>query len=180
MSFFMRCLNNREWKPGIVSLVGLALILEAFIPGCALHSAKLTDNRKAERLAIEKGKLSELTDPVDITRTQITISEILLDFAASALDEHQLDGMNRRLTQYSAAIQSARDAMVGSGRNPRQSPAGYKDLEVATRTHLGNLNRIRSKVDQNQREVVETARQATDLVHTEMLELLSSQPASKN
>jgi hypothetical protein len=167
-------------KRRITSLIGFALILEVWVPACALRSGKVSDNERAERYAIERGKLSELTDPVDIAKTQITISKILLDFVSSALEEGEFDGLNRRLIQYTTSIQAARDAMVGWAPDPGQKPAGYRELEIATREHLRKLERIRSSLDPAKRESVDNARQTTDLIHTEMLRLLSSSPAVKD
>jgi hypothetical protein len=86
--------------------------------GCALRLSEMTDIEKTERLAIEKGSVLDETDPVDKTRSYITISQILLDFVGDSARTQDIEGMTSLLEQYTMAVQAARDAMVNSGRDP--------------------------------------------------------------
>ena len=74
------------------------------LPACALRLDKMTDNQKAELLATEKGKLPELTDPVEITKAQITISNVLLDFVSGAAVDRDVAGMNNFCRSMSSAF----------------------------------------------------------------------------
>jgi hypothetical protein len=155
-------------------IVWLSVIAQICLASCAMRSSREIDNQRAEQFAMEKGRLSELTDPVEIARCQITISRILLEFAASGLAQRDVDGANRRIAQYTASIQAARDAMTGSGLNPLQKPAGYSDLVTATREYTRSLESMRSALPQDQQSTLNSARGITDSIHSEMLRLLST------
>jgi hypothetical protein len=62
----------------------VGLFTSLLISGCGVRLGRMTDLQKDKRLATERGRFQELTNPVDKTRSQIIISEILLDFATSA------------------------------------------------------------------------------------------------
>jgi hypothetical protein len=139
----------------------------------------MSDNEKAERLAMEKGRLTELRDPVEITRSHITIARILLDFVSSAVKRRQVEGIDRRLAQYVDAVQAARDAMVRSGRNSRKHEAGYKDLEIATREYTGTLRHIRGSLNGELQTSADNAREKTESINNEMRELLLAKPVER-
>ena len=59
--------------------------LQLCMVGCAIRGGGGSSaNQRADRLAIETGKLSETTDPVAQTKSYIVIADILLSFAADA------------------------------------------------------------------------------------------------
>jgi hypothetical protein len=162
-------MNGR--KKVIGAFIFVAFAAQIGLPACASRVNSMSDNEKAERLAMETGKLTELRDPVEIARSQVTIAGILLDFLARAITGGQSDAIDKRLAQYTNAIQAARNAMVGSGLDPIQQPKGYKILETATREHSQRLLGFRA--DLNDRESLERARQVIDSIHNEMRSLLS-------
>ena len=55
----------------------LIVLLTLVMCGCGPRLARMTDAQKSELLATERGRLLDLTDPVDKTKTHITISEII-------------------------------------------------------------------------------------------------------
>jgi hypothetical protein len=138
----------------------------------------MSDNEKAERLAIEKGKLTELRNPVEIARSHLTIARILLDFVSGAVKRQQVEGVDKRLAQYVESVQAARDAMVHSGRNPGQQSAGYKDLEIATREYTSILRNIRGSLNDPLRTAADNACERTESIHNEIRELLFMKPVS--
>ena len=60
------------------------IVFMGMMSGCAARLGRLSDSQKGERLAIEKGRLAQLKDPVQRTKTYITISQLLLEFAVGA------------------------------------------------------------------------------------------------
>ena len=64
----------------------LMLIVVA-LSSCTIRTGLLQGqiDKRLERLQKEKDKLSRTTDPVDRTKTDITISEILLSLATDAV-----------------------------------------------------------------------------------------------
>ena len=83
--------------------------LQLCMVGCAIRGGGGSSaNQRAERLAIEKGKLSETTDPVAQTKSYIVIADILLSFAADAAHEQALGDFRNLLTEYGRTIRTAR------------------------------------------------------------------------
>ena len=76
----------------------LVLLIFFSISSCAIRSSSLRAqyDKRLERLEREKDKLKRATDPVDRTKTEIRIAEILLTFvsdAANAGDQERLEDM---------------------------------------------------------------------------------------
>ena len=87
--------------------------------GCALRLGRMTPTQRGERLAIERGKLTELTDPVARTRSYIRISKLLLSFASDAAHERDIEDLNALMDQLVATMKAARDTVpilaIGTG-----------------------------------------------------------------
>jgi hypothetical protein len=135
----------------------LACSLMLLICGCGVRLGRMNNQQKAERLALERGRFQELTNPVDKTKSQIIISNILLDFVSSAARDGDFEGMRALLDQYGTAITAARDVMWESDRDALRNPAGYKDLELALRQHIRRLEELRRSLTIDEREAVDAA-----------------------
>jgi hypothetical protein len=153
------------------------LILCAAIPlgGCGVRLAGMNDTQKAELLAAQQGKLSDISDPVDKTRTYIVISQILLDFATGAAQEGDTAAMNSLLEQYVDAISAARHTIADSDRDPLRRPAGYKDLELSLRQHARILRDVADILSFDERTPVDDAIDVANSARREMLRLLFPQ-----
>jgi hypothetical protein len=146
-----------------------ALILAS---GCA--GIRGSAARRGERLATERGRLADLTDAVERTKSHIVIGDLFLSFAADAARERALEDVDGLLEQYTRNIRAARDTMVESDRDPRRYPAGYRDLDGALRRHAGMLREIRSRLAPAERNAVDRAMEAAAAVRAEMAERLHS------
>ena len=155
--------------------LAIALSIPLVLSGCAARLGRLNDNQKAERLARERGRLTELNDPVQRTRSYIVISRLLLDFVAGAARDHQTDVMGPLLEQYTAAIRSARDAIVNSERDAARNPSGYKDLELALRQNERRLGDIGRTLSFDERAGVEAARNVAAMIRGELIKLIFPQ-----
>lgn len=150
---------------------GLPVILSLLLlfAGCAFRLGRMTPTQRGERLAIERGRLTELTDPVDRTRSYITISKLLLSFATDAVHERDIDDLNALMDQFVATIKSARDTMVMSDTDAERHSQGYKDLEVALREHGQFLRDLRSQLTVEERKKIEDAEQVVADLRQEIL-----------
>jgi hypothetical protein len=155
-------------------------VLLSLITGCGLRLSKLTATQRGERLAIERGRLSDMTNPVGRTKSYITISHLLLSFASDALREQNTNDLSGLMDQYITTIRSARDTMILSDRDAERRPDGYKDLEIALRGQLRLLQDISRVLLAEQREPVDRAITVGTSVREEILRLLFPQgkPAS--
>lgn len=138
----------------------------------------MSAKQRSERLATARGSLSDLTDPVERTKSYITISEILLSFASDAISEGAKGDLKPLMEQYIMAIEEARDAMVDSKRDAERRPAGYKELEIAVRGQLLLLQDMSRQLTLEERKPVEAALAAATSVHQELLQFLFPQSKS--
>ena len=116
-----------------------------------------SQSEKGERLAIERGRLSELKDPMQRSKSYVRISDLLLDFIAGAANDRDVEAMSSLLDQYTSAIRSARDIVASSELGPTLKPAGYKDLELALRRQARRLRDIGATLGADERLPVDRA-----------------------
>jgi hypothetical protein len=121
-------------------------------------------DKRIERLTKERLRLQRPDDPVGRTKTQIKIADILVTLIGDAVRNNNLPEMEDLLQNYLEAIQDARDTMMNSGRDAQRKAGGFKDLEIALRRHLRQLQDMGGALTFDQREPVDKARaQATEI-----------------
>src|SRR5262245_45373992 len=145
------------------------------LSGCGARLTKMTAAKRAERMATERGRLVELTDPVERTRSYIVISDILLSFASDAVKDGTPEELGVLMDQYVTAIRSAHDTMVESKRDPERRPQGYRDLELALRAQTRSLRDIGTQLLVDQREPLDRAGAVAVSIREELLRLLFPQ-----
>jgi hypothetical protein len=159
-----------------VSLI-LTLLLVFVVSGFAAGLGQKEVNRSAERLEAERRRLNALKDPVGRVKSYVKISNLLLDVATSVKREDGAE-LGPLVDQYVTAIQSARDTIVNSGRDPTRKPAGYKELEIALRQHTRQLQDIGRMLTIDERKPVEHALSVATSIREELIRLLFPQPAT--
>src|SRR6185436_18288403 len=136
-----------------------ALILFG-LTSCAVSSSFWQGvDKRLERRENEKEKLRRETDPVGHTKAQIRISEILLGLVGDAIKTGDYERMEQRLDEYTAAIRDAHQTMMKTGRDAHRKPKGFKDLEIALRRQLRQLEDIGGTLSFDQREHIDKARE---------------------
>jgi hypothetical protein len=143
----------------------LLLVVVAF-SSCAIRTTPLQGqyDKRLERLQKERDKLTRLTDPIDRTKTDIAISEILLSLASEAIKTGEPEMLGKRLNEYIDTIRDAHETMMKTGRDAHRKPKGFKDLEIALRRQIRVLDDLAHSVSFDQRDPVEKAKaQASDL-----------------
>ena len=152
-------------------LLAVMFCLQLGVAGCAMRGGRASANQRGERLAIERGRLSELADPVARTKSYIVISDLLLSFAADAAREQAYDF--RVLLEYGRTIRTARETIVNSERRLDRLPQGYTDLEGALRRQVRTLQDFRRNVDPRDEEPLDQAIQVASSIREEMTNMLS-------
>src|SRR5215831_17120249 len=121
-------------------------------------------DKRIEQLSKERERLKRTNDPVDRTKTDIRISEILLTFVGDAVKDGDPDALSQRLTEYREAIEDAHQTMTATGRDANKKPGGFKDLEMSLRRQLVRLKDLGQALTYEQRDVVDKVRQeASDI-----------------
>jgi|GEM_PF-1241504 len=159
-------------------LFAIALSLLVFGSACSVKLNKMTDKQKSELLATERGRLPDLDNPVEKTRSYITISEILLDFAAGAATDGDVGAVKSLLDQYTAAIRSARDTMLESDLDAERRPAGYRDLEISLRGQIRRLDDMQRQLSTDDRRPVTDALDIAAAIREQMLRRLFPQSSA--
>ena len=149
--------------------ISLFCVEAVLIGGCGVRLSRMNNQQKAERLAAERGRVQDLKNPVDKTRSHILISEILLDFAGIAVRDNDLESRRTLLDQYVTAITAARDVMIDSDRDAERNPSGYKDLELSLRQQIRRLQELNRSVSFEERGPVEAALNRATAIRDEMI-----------
>jgi len=150
----------------------MLMILAANSCTIRTNSLKAQFDKRLERLEREREKLKRLTDPIDRTKTDIAISEILLSLASDAVRTGEPEVLEKRLAEYRDTIQDAHQTMVHTGRDAHRKPSGFKDLEIALRRQIRMLDDIGRGVNFDQREPVDRAKQQASDIRDDLLKAL--------
>jgi hypothetical protein len=142
------------------------VLIVVTVSSCALHPTSLRGqyDKRLDRLQKERDKLNHLTDPIDRTKADINIAEILLSLAGDAIRTGEPEVLGKRLNEYVETIRDAHQTMMKTGRDAHRKPKGFKELEIALRRQIRMLDDLAKGVTFDQREPVEKAKQeASDL-----------------
>ena len=151
------------------------LLLVLSISSCAvvrIAPLRAQYDKRLQQLEREKDKLRRQTDPVDRTKTQIKISDLLLTLISDAVRSNAIERMEARLDDYVSAIQDAHQTMMKTGRDAHRKPKGFKELEIALRQQVRQLDDIARGLSFDQREPVEKAREEATSIREELLKAL--------
>ena len=150
-------------------LVALLFVISFY---AATPSLWAQQEKQLERLSKERQRLQREDDPVGRTKTQIKVADILLSLIGEAVNTSDFDRMQSHLEEYLATIQDAHNTMMKSGRDAQKKSSGFKDLEIALRRHLRQLEDIGGALTFDQREPVEKARGQAAGIRDELLKAL--------
>jgi hypothetical protein len=141
---------------------------------CAARPASLQGSYDKRLLELEKqrDKLKRQTDAVGRTKTNIKISEILLSLVSDAIRGGDSELMEHRLEEYVSAIQDAHQTMTKTGRDAHRQPKGFKDLEIALRRQVRQLDDISQILSFDQREAIDKAKNQASDIRDELLKAL--------
>jgi hypothetical protein len=145
------------------SLIGSFVLLLVF---------QAPPNKQLEQLQKEKDKLNRQTDPVGRTKSQIKIAEVTLTLISSAVQTGDMELMQKYVGEYMAAIQDAHKTMMGTKRDAHRKPGGFKDLEIALRRHVRQLEDIGKALAFDQREPLEKAKDEAADIRDDLLKAL--------
>lgn len=150
---------------------GFALIASV---ACSNRPNVFNETRDARilRLERERADLAGETDPVERTRIQIRISDLMISFMGDAVSDGDTDEIAARADEYRTAILDARNTMMASGRDPTQNVAGYRDLEIALRQQIRQLDDIGARLALASREPIDILIGEMTEIRNELLDAL--------
>lgn len=153
----------------------LAVVLAVLsISSCAGRPNVFGESRDARlvRLDEERARLASATDPVDRTRIQIRISDLMISFMGDAAADGDIERVEARMAEYRTAILDAHNTMVSSGRDPTGNVAGFQDLEIALRQQIRQLSDISTSLALAYREPIESLIEEMTGIRNELLDAL--------
>jgi hypothetical protein len=137
-----------------------------------LSARAVQTDKQLERLQKEKSNLTRQTDPVGRTKTEIKISEALLNLISDAVQAGDMELMQKYIAEYLAAIQDAHQTMMKTGRDAHRKPGGFKDLEIALRRHVRQLVDIGKALTFDEREPLDKAKDEAIDIRDDLLKAL--------
>ena len=152
----------------------LFMLVVLSVSSCTLRINSLQGqfDKRLERLHKERDRLPKLTDPIERTKTNITISEILLSLAGDAIRSGEPEAVEKHLGEYVEAIQDAHQTMMNTGRDAHKKPKGFKDLEIVLRRQIRVLDDLGHSLTFDQREPVDKAKQEASQIRDDLLKAL--------
>lgn len=163
---------SRRQLLALALVSGLSLGLAA--SGCSKRPNVFNQSRQARlaRLDEEKNDLARTNDPVDRTRIQIRISDLMISFMIDAIQAGNPGLIPDLTVEYQDAIVDAQKTMMNSGRDPTRNVAGFRDLEIALRQQIRQLTDIGNSLTLAQRQPIdEVVVEATE-IRNELLDAL--------
>ena len=143
------------------------------LTSCAIRSAPLfQQDKRLITLQRERDKVKKATDPVSKTKSNIVISEILLDLTRDAARAGDIDSLDKRLDEYAGVIQDAHQTMIKTGKDAHKSPKGFRELEIALRKQVNQLEDIGRALTVDQRDPVDKVRNEAIRLREELLKAL--------
>jgi hypothetical protein len=142
--------------------------------GCSARPNVFTESldERLRRLNEERAGLEVTTNPVTRTRIQIRISDLLVSFVGDAVDVGDVELIDERVSEYRATIIDARDTMVNSGRNAVNDATGYRELEIALRQHIRQVDDIGAQLNFERREPLDLLINEISEIREEILNML--------
>jgi hypothetical protein len=137
-----------------------------------LSARAVQTDKQLERLQKEKSNLTRQTDPVGRTKTEIKISEALLNLISDAVQAGDMELMQKYIAEYLTAIQDAHQTMMKTGRDAHRKPGGFKDLEIALRRHVRQLVDIGKALTFDEREPLDKAKEEAIDIRDDLLKAL--------
>ncbi len=153
----------------------LTVLIVLIASSCTVRTAALHPpqfDKRLERLDRERERLKRTTDPVDRTKIDINISEILLSLVTDAVKTGEPEVLGKRLNEYMETIQDAHQTMMKTGRDAHRKPKGFKELEISLRRQIRMLDDIGRGLTFDQREPVEKAKQQASEIRDDLLKAL--------
>jgi hypothetical protein len=152
----------------------LFILVVMVLSSCTLRTASLQGqvDKRLERLDKERTRLRAEVDPIERTKSDIAISEILLSLASDAVRSGEPEVMEKRLTEYVDTIQDAHQVLMKTGRDAHRKPKGFKDLEIALRHQIRMLEDIGKSLTFDQRTPVDKAKQDASDIRDDLLKAL--------
>ena len=150
------------------------MLIVVAVSSCTIRTGFLQGryDKRQERLQREREKLSRVTDPVDRTKSDIAIAEILLSLASDAVKTGEPEVLGKHLNEYVDTIRDAHQTMMKTGRDAHKKPKGFKELEIALRRQIRMLDDLARAVTFDQRDPVDKAKQEASDIREDVLKAL--------
>lgn len=136
--------------------------------------AARADDPRLDRLREQR---AASRDPAERAKIAAKMGEVLLTNLAGHYRQNDLAGGEQLLGDYLALIRDAHQELMNSGRDARQKPAGFKQLEIHLRQGLRQLDDVARALPVEDRRPLEDAMREMSFLRRQLLQaLMKSQP----
>lgn len=148
----------------------------------ALCGDATAQSKNDDALRKERSSLEHISNPVDRTKTDIRIADLLILLLADAARTDNEKLVEQHLKDYVLTIQDAQQAIMKTGTDAHKHPAGFKDLEISLRKQQRKLEDISNLVGNDQRPEILKAKQIASDIDDQVIKamLLKDPNASKH
>ncbi len=161
-------LYRRRLRPFVAGILLVGLFSCSGRPNVFTESL----DERLRRLSEERANLQTTTNPVTRTRIQIRISDLLISFVGDAVDAGDVELIDERVGEYRATIIDARNTMVNSRRNAVDDASGYRELEIALRQHIRQVDDIGAQLNFERRQPLDQLINEISEIREEMFDIL--------
>ena len=149
-------------------------LLAMSLAACSARPNVFSEPRdeRLRRFDRELAQLQRTNNPVGRTKIHIRISELRISFVGDAVSMGDFEMMEEQLEGYRTTIKAARDTMVNSGRDASRRSGGFRELEIALRQQVRQLDDIGGRLTFQYREPVEEAITEVSEIRDELLRAL--------
>ena len=120
----------------------------------------------------EHAQLRRTNNPIRLTKIYIRISDLRISFVGDAITLGDFEMMEEHLDGYKETVKDARNTMMNSDRDAASRAAGFRELEIALRQHMRQLDDIGGRLTFQYREPIEKVINYIAEIRDELLKAL--------
>jgi len=148
-------------------LTNAIIALFFIVPGSVVGETKTETSLQKERT-----NLARTNNPVERTKINIKISDLLITLMTDAARAGDDKLVEQHLADYANTIQDAHLTMMKTGKDAHKHPQGFKELEISLRKQQRTLSDAGKLMDYEQRETVDRVRKLASDISDQLVKVM--------
>jgi len=130
------------------------------------------ETKSETSLQKERTNLARTNNPVERTKINIKISDLLITMMTDAARAGDDKLVEQHIAEYANTIQDAHLTMLKTGKDAHKHPDGFKDLEISLRKQQRLLTDAGKLMDYEQRESLEKVRKLASDIDDQLVRVM--------
>jgi len=130
------------------------------------------ETKSETSLQKERTNLARTNNPVERTKINIKISDLLITLMTDAARAGDDKLVEQHIAEYANTIQDAHLTMLKTGKDAHKHPDGFKDLEISLRKQQRLLTDAGKLMDYEQRESLEKVRKLASDIDDQLVRVM--------